>query len=185
MDSSSTQPIEHSKRPHGATHPGWGFRRESAIWMGDEPWAPNMVAIAAEMSEWLSQAKPYMAVSSEAERNRPGSFTNPYTYHASSIGAALGAVINEAHAFVTSEEGMSPLDAEVARIRLHNELVLYPARFCEAAIKQMLYCTHIPRRLYKRASLGQLLAIECDTCRKAGAQRHDISLLGALAHQYF
>jgi hypothetical protein len=80
---------------------------------------------------------------------------------------------------------MSPLDAEVARIRLHNELVLYPARFCEAAIKQMLYCTRIPRRLYKRAGLGQLLAIECDTCRKAGAQQHDISLLGALAHQYF
>lgn len=185
MDSSSTQPFEHSGRAQHAAHPGWAFRRESAIWAGDEPWTPNMTAVASEMSEWLSGTLPFMSVSSEAERNTLGSYTNPYTYHASSLGAAFAAALDDAHAFVTSEEDLDPMHAEVTRIRLHSELVLYAARFCEAAIKQMLHCTQIPRRLYKRAAMGQLLAIGCDACRKAGAGQHDISLLGALAHRYF
>lgn len=185
MDSSSTQPFEHASRAQHAAHPGWAFRRESAIWVGDEHWSPNMTATSSEMSEWLSRTRPFMTVSSEAEKNKLVSYTNSYTYHASSLGAAFGAVVNDAHAFATSEEDLDPMEAEVTRIRLHSELALYAARFCEAAIKQMLYCTQIPRRLYKRAAIGQLLVIGCDACRKAVAEPHNISLLGALAHRYF
>lgn len=185
MESSSTSKIKHGRGPHGASHPPWVFRRESAIWCENEPIASNMAPLASEMFEWLSQTRRYMAICTESARGQPRSFTNPYTYFASTIAAVIGAAINAAHQFVTSTDQVDPLDAEITRIRLQNELILYSARFCESAIKQMLFCTQIPRRLYKNASLGKLLAIDCEACRKEKKKPHDISLLGALAHQYF
>lgn len=185
MDKSATGSIRHVRGPHGASHPAWGFRREAVIWTGDAPICANMFPLAAEMCKWLKQKSQGLTACTEEMKGKAGSCTNPYTYHATAIGAALGAVINAAYAFSELAAPMDPLGAEVQRIRLQNELVLYVARFCEATIKQMLFCTQIPRRLYKRASLGQLLSIECDECRKAGKERHDLSMLGALAHQYF
>ena len=184
MESNRTA-LSHGRGPHGAAHPPWVFRREAAIWIEHIPFEPNMIPVATEMMEWLKQERHEMAGITEIERDEPHTWTNPYTYHASALGVALSAVINDAAAFSRSDEDMDALDAEVQRIRLHTELVLYSARFCEAAIKQMLFCTNLPRRLYKRASLGQLLAIDCDACRKAEKATHDISLLGALAHRYY
>lgn len=185
MERSATTSISHPRGPHHASHPGWGFRRDAAIWIDDAPVLPNMAPLAAEMCKWLQQMSPGLSVCTEQMKGKARSFTNPYTYHATAIGAALGGVVNDAWSFSRSEAPMLALDAEVQRIRLHNEIVLYVARFCEATIKQMLYCTQIPRRLYKRASLGQLLSVDCEACRKSDSERHDISLLGALAHQYF
>lgn len=187
MKASATTDISHDwgKGPHKASHPAWAFRREAAIWIGEKPSLVNMLPVAAEMCEWTRQAPHGLSLCTESERGQVGAFTNPYTYHATAIGVALADIINSVNDFATSTEAREPLEAEIARIRLNNELVLYVARFCEAAIKQMLFCTQIPRRLYQRASLGQLLSVECDRCRKAGGSRHDISLLGALAHQYF
>ncbi len=73
---------------------------------------------------------------------------------------------------------------ETRRLRLYNELVMQSARFCEAVIKQMLYCTNVPHRLYKNWSLGQLMSADCKDCRKDG-RPHAYSLLGALACQYY
>ncbi len=80
---------------------------------------------------------------------------------------------------------MDPVEAEIQRIRFESELIIYAARFCEAAIKQMLYCTQIPENLYKLAPMGKLLAQECQDCRKNGREKHDISHLGSLAHRFF
>jgi hypothetical protein len=49
----------------------------------------------------------------------------------------------------------------------------------------MLFCTAVPPRMYEKAAMGGLLAVECENCRKNGKERHDISLLGSLAHHYF
>jgi hypothetical protein len=186
MKASATEDIHHRRErgPHAASHPPWQFHRDAAVWIGDRPSYANLLPVAAEMCEWTKRKIPGLSVCTETEK-QAGSFTNPYTYHATAIAVALAEVVNSAHDFATAEAPMEPLAAEIERIRLNNELVLYVARFCEATIKQMLFCTQIPRSLYERASLGQLLAIDCYTCRKAGRRRHDISLLGALAHQYF
>jgi hypothetical protein len=187
MKGSATAELVHdgTSSPHDATHPPWSFRSEAAIWVDDEPAGVNMLPIAAEMCKWTGQRAQSLNVAAENDLGKIGAYTNPYTYHATGIGVALADIINSAWDFSESTEAMDALDAEIARIRLNNELVLYTARFCEATIKQMLFCTQIPRRLYQRASLGGLLSMACDRCRKANRIRHEISLLGALAHQYF
>jgi hypothetical protein len=187
MKGSATSDINHVpwNDPHAATHPRWFFRRDAFVWQDNQPLFANMAPFASEMHGWLRQTNHGISGCTENERGKPESFTNPYSYHATSINLALAATINAAHDFSLSTDVIEPIDAEVVRIRLQNELVLYVARFCEATIKQMLFCTQIPRRLYKHASLGQLLSIECDRCKKAKKTRHHISLLGALAHQYF
>jgi hypothetical protein len=155
------------------------------MWADADPVGVNMLPLAAEMCDWLGQKNAGLSACIEENRGKAGYATNPYTYHASAIGTALGGIINSVCEFSDETTEMGSIDAEVKRLRLQNELILYCARFCEATIKQMLYCTQIPRRLYKSASLGQLLAIDCEACRKGGREKHDISLLGALAHQYF
>lgn len=155
------------------------------MWINDRPSHPNLVPFASEMCDWTSRRRKDLSTCSEGDRQLIGSYTNPFTYHASAIQVALADIINSAFEFSESAQPISPLDAEVRRVRLHNELVLYVARFCEATIKQMLFCTQIPKKVYAGASLGRLLAMECASCKASGKRRHDISLLGALAHQYF
>ncbi len=185
MKGSATKPLSHGDRAQHASHPAWAFRREAAIWRGEVPVGVNMLPLATEMCQWLKQQRHGLHVLVESERGDPGQVENPYAYHASAIGASLGAIINAICTFVDADDEMDAIEAEIVRVRLQAELILYCARFCEATIKQMLYCTQVPRRLYKSASLGQLLAVDCEACRKQGKDRHDISLLGGLAHQYF
>lgn len=182
VETSSNQPPRHQSA-HAAMHPAWRLRKQSAIHQGQLPWAPNLVPIAGEMCQWLQQ-KGHISLIMEAERGRPLSFTNPYTYSASSLAAQLASAINQTANFATSDSTVDPIEAELQRIRLESELILQLARFCEAAMKQMLYCTNFDERLYKRASMGHLLAFDCPDCRKDGKPHH-VSLLGALAHHYF
>lgn len=144
-----------------------------------------MVPYAAEMALWLRRERHYIAMSTEAEKGVVGSLTNPYSYNASTLFGIIASTISTAVDFIESVADMPSFDAEAQRIRLQNELALTSARFCEATIKQMLFCTSIPHKLYKNRSLGQLLAMDCKDCRKAKRVTHDYSLLGALAHQYF
>lgn len=155
------------------------------MWDEGAPIGPNMLPLATEMCDWLGQKCHGLSACIEENRGAVGFATNPYTYYASAIGTSLGEVINAVGTFVESIDGADRIEAEVTRVRLQSELVLYTARFCEATIKQMLYCTQIPRDMYEDASLGRLLAVDCQECRNAHKPRHDISLLGALAHQYF
>jgi len=182
--SSSTKGLSHGRGAHAAAHPDWTLRREALIWIDEVPVTPNLVPFAAEMRKWLGQ-QGHLSVVTEEMRKQPWGYSNPFTYHAATIGAGLGAAINAAYAFSERVDPIDPLEAEIERIRLHSELVINIARFCEATIKQLLHCTTLPRRLYVRASLGQLLALDCDACRAVGQPTHDVSLLGALAHRYF
>lgn len=49
------------------------------------------------------------------------------------------------------------------------------ARFSEAAIKQLLYCTQISESYYRRSALGELLSVNCEECKTASQPRHKIS----------
>jgi hypothetical protein len=124
------------------------------------------------------------SVLGEEEQNQPYAFTNPYTYHASVLAAILGNVINSSHTFSRGTDEIEGMEAEIERIRLYSEQVLYTARFCEALIKQLLYCTQIPRKYYDRAALGTLLSTECRGCKGSEGREHKVSLLGSLAHRY-
>jgi hypothetical protein len=111
-------------------------------------------------------------------------FTNPYTYATSSLALQLASAINQMSDFAGSTSPLPPIEAELSRIRFESELALLFTRFCEAAIKQMLYCTTFDEKDYRKATMGSLLAFDCRECRKA-KKPHFVSMLGALAHRYF
>jgi hypothetical protein len=171
--------------PHGATHQDWGYRPEAIVWIGNKPAMPNIVPFAGEMALWTQQKVASLPLHTKLVHEVAEEPSNPYTYSLSAISLAIAEIINEGFAFSDSHESIDPVSVEIRRIRLESELMIYSARFCEAAIKQMLYCTQIPGDMYERATMGQLLAQECEACRKAGKSRHDISLLGSLAHRFF
>lgn len=174
-----------ARGPHGASHPEWLYRREAVVWLGDIPLKPNIVPFASEMALWTQQKITTLPLHTQLSAGLTCQPNNPYTYSLGSISLALGSIINEAFEFAESIAPIDPVEAEITRIRYESELVIYSARFCEAAIKQMLYCTQVPTKLYEKASMGQLLARPCEACKKAGRKGHDISLLGALAHRFF
>ena len=153
------------------------------MWVGEHPIGINFHPLATEFRQWLLR-KGHFAVFTEEDRGSLASFTNPYSYHASVIAAILARAINASHDFATGTDPMNDMEADIERIRLYNEQVLYTARFCEAALKQLLYCTQIPEGYYKASALGALLSSECRVCKKAGNPRHRISMLGSLAHRY-
>lgn len=171
--------------PHAATHPEWAYRREAIVWFGNIPLKPNFVPYGRDMCHWLQKKSNHISLFTKASSELTCELSNPYSYSLTAISVAVASAINDAGSFSESEDEMDPVEAEVARIRLEAELVILVSRFCEAAIKQMLYATQIPPELYKRATMGQLLARDCQACKKTGSARHDISLLGALAHRFF
>lgn len=179
-----TQGCKVMRGPHGATHPDWCYRPEAVVRLGALPIKPNLAPLAGEMALWLQTKIPGLSLHTEQSGTLTCQPKNPYTFSLCAIGYAFCRTVNDAFAFVESSEEIDPVDAEVKRIRYESELVIYAARFCEAAIKQMLYCTSFPADLYEKATMGQLLSRPCEACGK-GKEGHDISLLGALAHRFF
>jgi hypothetical protein len=153
------------------------------MWIGDRAIGVNFHPLATELRGWLLR-EGHFSVFAEEHKGSLSSLSNPYSYHASVIAAILAHSVNASHQFATGTEPMDSIDADVDRIRIYNEQVLYTARFCEATIKQLLYCTQIPESYYKTAALGALLSSECKVCKGAGKPRHKISMLGSLAHRY-
>ena len=115
-----------------------------------------------------------------------GGYTNPYTVSGVTLQLLTGRVINASHEYATTQApGYNEVDAEVERLRLYNEVLIYSARLCEVAIKQLLYCTQIPEFRYRRMALGALLESPCPTCkRQNGKKPHLVSLVGTLAHPF-
>lgn len=175
--------LPRNPKAHNAMHPDWRLRKEAAIYLNDTPSGPNLLPIANQMHNWLKRQGD-IRILSDAERSAGVSFTNPYSYSSSSLAIQLAATINDIADFLESEFQMDPTDSEVRRIRLESELRMLFARFCESAIKQMLYCTNLDHRKYKSSSMGELLVADCKACRKNGTAHH-VSLIGALAHHYF
>jgi hypothetical protein len=167
--------------PNIAYHVEWGFRREALIGVGEVALGVNLHPLATEFRAWLLREGKF-SVFEEKHRDAILSIKNPYTYHASVIAAILAKAINATHAFGSGTDPLEDMDADIERIRLYNEQVLYTARFCEVTIKQLLHTTQIPESYYQKAALGALLTMQCRTCKGAG--KHKISLLGSLAHRY-
>jgi len=88
-------------------------------------------------------------------------------------------------AFSEGTDLIDSTEAEIKRIRLYTEHVLYSARLCEAFIKQMLFCTAFPESHYRGSALGSLLSRDCVECaHSSNTNGHRLSLLGSLAHRY-
>ncbi|MBD1868132.1 hypothetical protein H6F95_12635 [Cyanobacteria bacterium FACHB-471] len=175
--------IEHTnpEDPDMASHFEWEFRNEAYIWNADDIVGINFHPTATEFQKWLKQEGNFSVFS---ERTAEDAFTNPHTYQASALAGVMSHVINDSHSISTSQEPIDALDAEIQRIQSYNELVLYVARLCEALIKQLAFCTQIPKHYYFKASLGALLATDCKECRREKKPAHKISILGSLAHRY-
>ncbi|QWT22093.1 hypothetical protein KPL74_08810 [Bacillus sp. NP157] len=154
------------------------------MFIGDVPVCPNLVPHAAEMALWLARERHVIALVPADDQGTPGALTNPYSVDASTHACLIASAISTAVDFAGSTDDMDAFDAESQRVRLQSELVLASARFCEAVIKQMLYCTGIPQKLWKRSSLGELIESDCRDCRKAGRPPHSDSFLGGLACHY-
>jgi len=166
-----------------AYHFDWEFRREAALWSDKYAIGVNFHSLATDFRLWLLREGKF-SVLAEEHKVSLASLTNPYSYHASVIAAILARSIDASHEFEKGTDPIDDMEADIERIRIYNEQVLYTARLCEATIKQLLYCTQIPESYYKNAALGALLSSDCKVCKKSGKPRHKISMLGSLAHRY-
>jgi len=77
-----------------------------------------MVPLAAELKEWLGQRRSHYRSKADDSVELP--YSNPYTFHASSIAASLIHIVNSATAFAELTEPMLPFRAEVTRLRLRT-----------------------------------------------------------------
>jgi hypothetical protein len=164
-------------------HLEWTLRNESTIWRTfRHPVRPNFYRFATELRKWLQKESSILPIL------LPGNlaFYNPYSRPASILIRAFQRVEWDCGTFARdpSVDLLDFAEAEVRRIRLFSEFVLYATRICEALIKQLLYCTGFEQKLYRRAALGALLAQPCDGCRRERNEKHSYSLLGSLAHRY-
>ncbi len=143
---------------------------------------PNMLPLATEMHSWMLQLG-HLSLMPPFESPTNGGYTNPYTENGITLALIMGRIVNATYSFATTPTANEDeVGVEIERIRLHNELLINAARFCEVAIKQLLHCTQTPAPLYQRMALGQLLESPCPSCkRKNGAKPHSISLVGTLA----
>jgi hypothetical protein len=169
---------------HGAHH-SWSYRPHAFRWAGERIAGANLRPLASEMRSWmLRRGRLSLMPTPEAPGN--GGFTNPYTTSGVTLQLLMGRVINASHEYANVQTmDHDEVDAEVERVRLYNEVLIYSARLCEVAIKQLLYCTQIPESRYRRMALGALLESPCPTCkRQSGKEPHLVSLVGTLAHPF-
>jgi hypothetical protein len=181
--------VKNDQRPphrewHGVHQP-WGYRPHAFRWIGEEVVGINFIPIAREMHDWMMQ-RGRLTIASMADQNAIGGYTNPYTFSGVALVLVFGRVVNSWHDYTsTHTSDCGAVDAEVERLRLYNEVVLYVARICEVAIKQLLYCSQIAKSRYERKALGELLQSRCQSCRQEnGREPHMVSLVGSLAHPF-
>lgn len=177
--------IHPSSREWHGKHLEWRYRPHAFRWAGEHIVGINFTPLAFEMRAWMMQ-RGQLSIVSRSDHGMQGGYTNPYTFNGSALSMLLGKVINACHDYATTEApNHTEVDAEIERLRLYNEVLIYTARLCEAAIKQLLYCIDIPESQYERMALGQLLESPCRACKKKdGKTPHLISYLGTLAHPF-
>lgn len=174
----------HKREWHG-THHSWSYHSQAFRWSGEMICGINFLPIATEMRAWMLQ-RGLLSLMPIQEAPDSGGFTNPYTSSGVTLSLLMSRVINCSHEYANVEEPThDEIDSEIERLRLYNEILLYSARLCEVAIKQLLYCTQIPESRYGRMALGQLLESPCPTCKRTnGKEPHLVSLVGTLACPY-
>jgi hypothetical protein len=173
------------KREWHGTHHSWSFRQQAFRWNGERIAGMNLLPLASEMRAWMQQ-RGQLSLMPAPEPPASGGFTNPYTASGVTLQLLMSRIINASHEYATTHTpNHNEVDAELERIRLYNEILMYSARLCEVAIKQLLYCTQIPEPRYERMALGALLESPCPTCkRQRGKEPHLVSLVGTLAHPF-
>lgn len=173
---------------HG-THHGWEYSSTCFRWQDDVITGVNFLPLATSVLAWLNR-KGDLLLPPEADNGGKGGYSNPYAFSGAALGLILARVINYWGDYTILDanrhkERDADIDAEVERLRIYNELVLYVARFCEVVIKQLLYCTAIPEKRYKGQALGALLESPCPACKKSnGMKPHTVSMVGTLAHPF-
>lgn len=177
--------VETQKREWHGAHHSWSYRPQAFRWSGEMIDGINLLPIATDMQAWMRQ-RGHLSLMPDQEAPELGGFTNPYTKSGVTLSLLMGRIINHSHAYAHGAEPRhDEVDSEIERLRLYNEVLLYSARLCEVAIKQLLYCTQIPEKRYERMTLGQLLESPCPTCKRSnGKEPHLVSLVGTLAHPY-
>jgi len=184
---SDQKPMSDARPPHRdwhGTHHTFAYRAQAFRWIGPELVGINFIPLATDMRAWLMQ-RGQLPVATLADKDASGGYRNPFTFSGTSLSLLLARVVNAYHDFVTDTSDLEPVEADVERLRIYNEVVLYTARFCESVVKQLLHCTHLPEKRYERKSLGELLESPCPTCRKeSGKKPHMVSLVGCLAHPF-
>src|SRR5688572_9427463 len=110
-----------------AYHVEWGFRREALRWQNGMPTGVNLHPVGSEFHRWLLR-KGQFFVFAEEHAQEVDPYTNPYTYRCSSLATILAEVINDSYSIATSADAIEPIDAEIKRIRIYNEQVLYILR---------------------------------------------------------
>jgi hypothetical protein len=183
----SIPPVTPPKRDwHGSHHP-WSYRPQAFRWVGEKIIGANLVPLAGEMRAWMQQ-RGNLSLMPASTFPWCGGFTNPYSTSGVTLQLLMGRVINATHEYAqatASTPNHDEIDAEVERVRLYNEVVMYSARFCEVTIKQLLYCTEIPESRFGRMALGALLESPCPDCKRhTGKTPHSISFVGTLAHPF-
>lgn len=178
-------PERQAKRVWQGTHHSWSYRPHAFRWVGERIAGVNLLPLAGEMRAWMLRCGSLSLPPTPAPPAN-GGFTNSYTLSGVTLQFLMGRIINASHEYGTTDTpDHNEVDAEVERIRLYNEVLIYSARFCEVAIKQLLYCTQIPESRYGRMALGALLESPCPNCkRQNGKEPHLVSLVGTLAHPF-
>jgi hypothetical protein len=174
-----------ARREWHGVHQPWAYRAEAFRWLGGEIVGINFLPLAQQMRAWLQQ-RGQLHVASTADQKAEGGYTNPYTFNGVALSLIMGRVVNSFYDYINGQTSdHDEVDAEIERLRLYNEVVLYSVRICEASIKQLLYCTQVPESRYKLMALGGLLESPCPSCRKQnGRKPHQVSLVGSLAHPF-
>lgn len=182
MNGKTARPL---KREWHGSHHSWSYRPHAFRWAGERIAGVNLLPLASEMRAWMLQ-RGRLSLMPTPESPTNGGFTNPYTASGVTLQLLMGRIINASHEYATTQTpDHNEVDAEVERVRLFNEVLIYSARLCEVAIKQLLYCTEIPESWYRRMALGALLESPCPTCkRQNGKEPHLVSLVGTLAHPF-
>lgn len=177
--------MQSNKREWHGTHHDWSYSPHAFRWVGERICGVNFLPIATEMRAWMLQ-RGLLSLMPVEEGPTNGGFTNPYSSSGVTLSLLMSRVINSFHEYATVVNPThDKIDAEIERLRLYNEILLYSARLCEVTVKQLLYCTQIPESLYRRMALGQLLESPCSACKRAnGNEPHLVSLVGTLAHPY-
>ena len=166
------------------THHEIGLTRDAYVLVDDEPVIANIHRFAGQIHDWMQQ-KGFVNFYLESDKkNYPHIYTNPFTFHTSTLAQIWQAVINEANDFAEGRIVMDSNDAEIKFTRLRSELLIMGCRLVEAIIKQLLHCTGFSKKDYVKAAIGSLIAYDCKSCRNAGKKTHKISMLGSVGHRY-
>lgn len=147
----------------------------------------SQLSPACQRNASMAHSKGSLSLPPEIGKGGRGGLSNPYSFSGATLALILSRTVNDWHSYTNSTESVdhNSIDAEIERLRINNEVVLYSARFCEVAIKQLLYCTQIPEKRFSRMALGALLKSPCPSCKKEnGRKPHSVSMVGTLAHPF-